>query len=316
MSQTLTEVVELSQEELEGRKRNTDLRHMVEGRSVSAISRRSFFSSLGVASSLVAGGALVGCSDSPSPVTTTAPTTTPSPTSTPTPTTTPAPAPSVVDVLNFALNLEYLEASFYAYVTTGSGLSTADMGSNPGTVTGGAKVTFSNSVVASAAAQIATHEREHVEFLRTTIAAVGGTAVSMPNINLAAMGAVTSDATFLALARQFEGVGVSAYAGGAQYLTSNTAGLTYAAQILHAESQHEAFLRQLCITLGVTSPAADSQDTPPTSAAVFNTSATTGLYPVRTTSQVLQIVYGAAGKTGVKAGGFFPNGMNGNIVST
>jgi hypothetical protein len=315
MSQIFTTLKELSLTGTEEHGTDGEMKRIVDGRAVSVMSRRNFFSSLGAAGSLAAGGALIGCSDSPSPVTTTAPTTTPSPTATPSPTTTPAP-PSVVDVLNFALNLEYLEASFYLYVTSGSGLSTADMGSNPGTVTGGAKVNFSNSVVASAAAQIATHEREHVEFLRSTITAIGGTPVSMPNLNLAAMGAVTSDATFLALARQFEGVGVSAYAGGAQYLTSSTAGLTYAAQILHTESQHESFLRQLCISLGVTSPAADAQDIPPTATAVFNTNTTTGLFPVRTTSQVLQIVYGAAGKTGVKSGGFFPSGLNGNIVSS
>jgi hypothetical protein len=264
------------------------------------MNRRNFLAALGAAGTLAASGVITGCGDSTTAVTTPAPVTT----------------PSVVDVLNFALNLEYLEASFYLYVTTGNGLSTTDMGSNPGTASGGAKVAFTNPVVAAAAAQIATHEQEHVEFLRSTITAIGGTPVSMPSLNLGAMGAVTSDATFLALARQFEGVGISAYAGGAQYLTSNTTAVTYAAQILHTESQHESFLRQLCITLGVTSPAADSMDIPPTSTAVFNTSATTGLYPVRTTSQVLQIVYGAAGQTGVVKGGFFPNGLNGTIIST
>ncbi len=230
------------------------------------------------------------------------------------PITLPTIGPSVLDILNFALNLEYLEASFYLYVTSGSGLSAADMGSNPGTVTGGAQVTFSNPVVASAANQLATDEREHVEFLRATITAIGGTPVSMPNINLAAGGPVNSDATFLAAARQFEGVGVSAYIGGAQYLVSSTQALTYAAQITHVEAQHHGLLRELCIALGVTSPAADSQDQPPANSQVFNTSTTTGLNPLRTTSQVLQIVYGAAGMIGVAKGGFFPNGLNGAIA--
>ena len=36
----------------------------------------------------------------------------------------------------------------------------------------------------------------------------------------------------------------------------------------------------------------------------------------RTTDQVLHIVYAAGGGAGVKGGGFFPNGMNGNISVT
>ena len=258
--------------------------------------RRSFLSTLGLAGAAVGVGAMTGCSND-GPVTLTNGTT-----------------PSVLDVLNFALNLEYLEASFYLYVTTGSGLPTADMGVSPGAVTGGAKVSFVNPVVASLANQLATHEREHVEFLRSTISAVGGTPVDMPALNLAAGGAVTSDATFLAAARQLEAVGVSAYIGGAQYLTSSVTALNYAAQILDTEAQHSGFVRELCIVNGVTSPAVDSQDMPPTSSQIFNTSPTTGLNPVRTTSQVLQIVYGAVGSLGVTKGGFFPNGLNGAIT--
>ena len=123
-----------------------------------------------------------------------------------------------------------------------------------------------------------------------------------------------SDATFLAAARQLEAVGVSAYIGGAQYLTSSVTALNYAAQILDTEAQHSGFVRELCIVNGVTSPAVDSQDMPPTSSQIFNTSPTTGQNPVRTTSQVLQIVYGAVGSLGVTKGGFFPNGLNGAIT--
>ena len=258
--------------------------------------RRNFLTLLGAAGATAGLAAATGCSQSGSiPL--------------------PSLTPSVLDVLNFALNLEYLEASFYLGLT-GTSLSSTDMGTGAGAVTGGKAYTPGNIYVAAALNQLATDEKEHVEFLRTTIAAVGGTPVSMPNLNLGAMGAVTSDATFLALARQLENVGVSAYIGGAQYLTSSTTALTYAAQILDTEAQHAGTVRQLCIALGVASGAVDSLDNPPTMAKFFDTSATTGLAPVRTTSQVLQIVYGAAGQTGVMSGGFFPSGLNGAIATS
>ncbi len=273
-----------------------DMPHVKDTCAATLHGRRNFLSTLGMAgAAALSAGAMTGCSnDGPIAL----------------PTTT----PSVLDVLNFALNLEYLEASFYLYVTTGAGLPAADMGTAPGAVTGGAKVTFTNPIVASAAAQLAKHEQQHVEFLRATITAVGGTPVSMPALNLAAGGTVTNDATFLAASRQLEAVGVSAYIGGAALLTSSVPALNYAAQILDTESQHAGFIRELCIILGVTSPAVDSLDQAPSASKIFNTGATTGLNPSRTTSQVLQIVYGAAGTLGATKGGFFPNGLNGAIT--
>ncbi len=276
-----------------------EMKTLAFGRSIERVNRRNFLTGLAgvgaAAGTLAMAGGLAGCNDPGSIA--------------------PASAPGVFDVLNFALNLEYLEANFYLYVTTGAGLSSANTGGT-GTVTGGARYAFTNPVIGAVAQQLALDEMEHVVFLRNTIAASGGTAVSQPNLNLAAMGAITSDVQFVALARQLETTGVSAYAGGAQYLTSNMTALMYAAQILDTEAQHEGYLRELCLVYGITSGPVDGMDTPPTATTVFNTSATTGLNPVRTTSQVLQIVYGAAGKTGVTSGGFFPNGLNGTIVST
>ena len=270
---------------------------LVSQRSSTLLKRRNFLSGVAATGAVLSAGALAGCSnDGPVVV--------------------PSIVPSVLDVLNFALNLEYLEASFYLYVTTGTGLSSTDMGSEAGTVTGGGQVAFVNPVVAMAASQLAKDEQQHVEFLRSTITGVGGVPVAMPNINLAAGGTVNSDASFLAAARQLEGVGTSAYIGGAQYLVPSTVALNYAARILHTEAQHSGLLRKLCLDLGVTSPAADALDIPPTAAQVFETSPTTGLNPVRTTSQVLQIVYGAPGAIGVSSGGFFPNGLNGAIITS
>ena len=273
-------------------------------RTVADLSRRDFVAGTALAGAAFTAAGLASCSSNGGQVVTTLPTVNAGQT------------PSVVDTLNFALNLEYLEASFYLYATTGTGLSISDVGPSPGIVTGGAQITFNIPEVESLAQQLATQEREHVDLLQQTITAIGGTPVSMPNLNLAALGAPASDQSFLMVARQLETIGISAYAGGAQYLVSDSQAITYAAQILDTEAQHEGLIRALCIANDVISPAVDSMDTPPTAATIFNTSSSTGLNPLRTTSQVLQIVYGKLGIRGVTSGGFFPNGLNGRIKST
>ena len=114
-----------------------------------------------------------------------------------------------------------------------------------------------------------------------------------------------------------ETVGTSAYEGGIQYFISDLTGLGYAATIHDTEGQHEGALRQFCIAKNITSAAVDAQDIAVSGSAgpVFNTDAN-GLNAVRTPSEVLQIVYGAAGQTGVSKGGFYPNGMNGAIKTS
>lgn len=61
-----------------------------------------------------------------------------------------------VDILNFALNLEYLEAQFYSYAVYGKGLSSSLRGGGP-QATGGKKAKLT-SVVASVALEIAQDE--------------------------------------------------------------------------------------------------------------------------------------------------------------
>src|SRR5689334_23550846 len=82
------------------------------------------------------------------------------------------------DILNFALNLEYLEAEFYTYATTGKSITTFGIGTkgnangkNPGdggATAGGKKVVFSDkdSLARDMAEQIAVDERAHVVLLR------------------------------------------------------------------------------------------------------------------------------------------------------
>lgn len=87
-----------------------------------------------------------------------------------------AAAQSVNDpaILNFALNLEYLEAEFYLRAVNGYGLSAADRGSSPGTVTGGSQVQFADTATQQYAAEIAQDELDHVRFLRAALGSPGG----------------------------------------------------------------------------------------------------------------------------------------------
>ncbi len=277
---------------------------LIQDRAIKRVSRRNFMAGLGLAAGAASAVAIAGCGGS------SVPTTTPSPTPTPEPTVT------ELDVLNFALNLEYLEASFYSYIATGTGLPASAMGTSPGAVTGiTAAVAFTDPNVTALAQQLAADEVAHVQLIRTLITAAGSTPVSMPALNLAALGPITNDATFLAIARQLETVGTSAYEGGITYFVSDLPGLAYAATIHDTEGQHEGTLRQFCIAKGLTSAAVDSYDKPPALSAVFNTNAN-GLNTARTPSQVLQIVYAAPGMTGVSSGGFYPSGMTGTITTS
>ena len=87
------------------------------------------------------------------------------------------------DILNFALNLEYLEAEFYQRAVTGMGLAATDTSGTgtKGTVKGGGAVPFKTEAIAQYAAEIAADELAHVKFLR---AALGGKAVAEPTIDL------------------------------------------------------------------------------------------------------------------------------------
>jgi hypothetical protein len=196
----------------------------------------------------------------------------------PTPTPTPAPAATLndADILNFALNLEYLEAQFYAFAAFGVGLNASLLTGTgtQGAVTGGAQVPFQDTVVREYAREIAIDEVAHVAFLRT---ALGTAAVAQPAIDIsagtaAAPGAFTAaaraagvvgptgvfnpyadDNSFLLGAYIFEDVGVSAYKGAAALIANKTY-LEAAAGILAAEAYHAGLIRTILYRKGLQTP--------------------------------------------------------------
>ncbi|MBA3914032.1 MAG: ferritin-like domain-containing protein [Acidobacteriales bacterium] len=153
------------------------------------------------------------------------------------------PTISDTDILNFALNLEYLEAEFYLMATWGTtleGLGILKASDTTGPTTGGKMVNFSGANVSFVASGLRTDEMNHVIYLRSTL---GSAAVKKPAINLDALGYGFANVNdFLKLGRQFEDVGVSAYLGAAPLIVSKTY-LAAAGAILATEAQHSGQVR-------------------------------------------------------------------------
>ena len=152
---------------------------------------------------------------------------------------------TVVDVLQFALTLEYLEYEFYRTAVSSPGLIPA--GPSLGAIT-----------------TIRDHEQAHVNLLKSTIIALGSTPMAQPTFDFTAgngsgtgpfVGVFTNYALFLAVAQVFEDTGVRAYKGQAGNLISNNDVLTAALQIHSVEGRHAAHIRSMRRTLGVAVPA-------------------------------------------------------------
>ena len=151
-------------------------------------------------------------------------------------------APTDADILNFALNLEYLEAEFYTVATTGRTLEQSGLGisgtGNAGMTTGGNQVAFTDNITRDVAMELARDEQAHVALIRSAFAAMGAQPIAKPAINLTALSLGFANQTeFLTLARIFEDVGVTAY-GGAAPLIQNKDILGVAARILATEALH------------------------------------------------------------------------------
>ena len=173
-------------------------------------------------------------------------------------------APTDLDILNFALNLEYLEAEFYTMATTGKtisqiGITVSGTGSS-GATTGGSQVTFTDSMAQAVAMELASDEQEHVALIQGALASFGGTPIAKPAINLNALGVGFANQTqFLTLARVFEDIGVTAY-GGAAPLISNKTVLGYAARILAVEAMHAGNIRFQVARNAISTTALDGAD--------------------------------------------------------
>ena len=224
--------------------------------------------------------------------------------------------PNDIDILNFALNLEYLEAEFYTVATTGKRISDPPFNlgiwgqGKEGATYGGHQVYFDNDSVFTrdVALELGYDEREHVTLLRS---ALGNYAVAKPAIDLDALGfGFDSQADFLKLARIFEDIGVTAYAGAAP-LISSKAYLATAARILATEAEHVGNIRLQIAKLNIpTAPRLDGVDhLPPPSGRKFFSVNQQALTGVRTPQQVLYLAYGD--KPNATSGGFFPWGANG-----
>jgi hypothetical protein len=242
------------------------------------------------------------------------------------------------DYLNFALNLEYLEAEFYLRAATGTGLSSSDTGNSTSKTTGGSQVPGLNSLQSQYINEIAQNELDHVRFLRN---ALGSSAVVAPAIDLtnsfnalasaAGLGSsfnpFASYGNYLIGAFIFEDVGVTAYHGAAKLLTSKS-NLTAAAEIHAVEAYHAASIRAQIVLAGSTaistanavenvrSMLGGGNETTLSATGIVAADSTNSIGFERTTDQVLHIVYGTGGGAGVKSGTFFPSGLNGNISVT
>ena len=254
---------------------------------------------------------------------------------------TPAAAQAVTDndILNFALNFEYLGAELYLRALTGQGLGAGDTAGTgtQGVVTGGSQVPFRSDAIRQYCQRLAVDELAHVRFIR---AVLGSNAIAEPSINLSTSWTVmaiaaglivpgqtfspfTDDVSFLLGAYVLEDVCVSALAGSARLLSSKD-NVEAAAGLLGVEAMQAGMIRTLLANIGAgqatnaisalrarLSGANDDIGTSIPGLAYNSVNADVeSLAFRRTPAQVLNIAYGGGAAAGF---GFFPSRVNGTI---
>lgn len=249
-------------------------------------------------------------------------------------------------VFNFALNLEYLEAQYYTFATTGAGIEALGVGTDGAgtkgsvTIKSNPKVTFATPAIQQFAEEIAADERAHVKFFRTALSGAGVQPVAQPAIDLqnsfntaaqaagigAAFDPFANEVNFLLGAFIFEDVGVTAFKGAAR-LIANKDFLEAAAGVLAVEAYHAGNIRvnvfnQGATAQGIAQKISDLRDALDGASdddqGVVDANGKANIVPTdanglafsRTARQVLNIVYGAVDAS---SGLFFPNGLNGAI---
>jgi hypothetical protein len=132
-------------------------------------------------------------------------------------------------VLNFAYALEQLEAGFYTAVTAHAAFQT----------------TFPSAAERQVLIDLRDHEVVHRDFLAAAIPALGGTAIGALTPNFDSID-FTNRISVLTAAKNFEDLGVGAYNGAGQYLTS-AALLTLAGKIVSVEARHASAIRDILL---------------------------------------------------------------------
>jgi rubrerythrin len=123
------------------------------------------------------------------------------------------------DILNFALTVEILEATFYEQALQRVGLA---------------------GDVRALTEEIESNESEHVDGLRGAIEELGGTPEDPPRLDFG--NAFSSESSYLQLAQTFEDTGVSAYNGAAPSIQDKDV-LAQAAAIVQVEGRHASLVR-------------------------------------------------------------------------
>lgn len=147
-----------------------------------------------------------------------------------------------LEVLNYALTLEHLEAAFYNRVNA-SGMLSGD--------------------AAAYLKVIGEHENAHVDALTTAISGAGGTPVrARASYNFEALGDLSTQDGILAVAQALEDTGVAAYNGAGREISDKSI-LTTAGAIVQTEANHAAIIRVLIDPETNPVPSAFPAATPP-----------------------------------------------------
>lgn len=146
-----------------------------------------------------------------------------------------------LEVLNYALTLEHLEAAFY------------DMANTAGVLEGDA---------AAYLAIIGEHERAHVDTLSAAISNAGGTPVAArASYNFDALGDMGTQAGILSIANVLEPTGVAAYNGAGKAIMDKSI-LATAGAIVQTEANHAAIIRVLIDPAAIPAPAFEAVTSP------------------------------------------------------